>query len=186
LQCAPQAEPLPVSLDVLRLSRVHRCNVRKPGMKRLIGIAIFSVFAIFVSVSPARRICFGRIARTIRQRCGSENEPQTVLFYAAKLSRLLEYAPIAGARLDPDRRRCHRGLCCSPPRLRRPCNSQSGTCHPSQDATPCPRVERDRARATNPAPIGRTDPGFRALTQTGENLSRGFQPATPGHRHLDA
>jgi len=29
-----------------------------------------------------------------------ENKPQTVQFYAAKLNRLLEYAPIAGARLD--------------------------------------------------------------------------------------
>lgn len=29
-----------------------------------------------------------------------ENKPQTVQFYAAKLKRLLEYAPIAGARLD--------------------------------------------------------------------------------------
>jgi integrase len=29
-----------------------------------------------------------------------ENKPQTVQFYAAKLSRLLEYPPIAGARLD--------------------------------------------------------------------------------------
>jgi integrase len=29
-----------------------------------------------------------------------ENKPQTVLFYASKLNRLLEYAPIAGARLD--------------------------------------------------------------------------------------
>jgi site-specific recombinase XerD len=29
-----------------------------------------------------------------------ENKPQTIQFYAAKLSRLLEYPPIAGARLD--------------------------------------------------------------------------------------
>jgi integrase len=29
-----------------------------------------------------------------------ENKPQTVQFYAAKLNRLLEYAPIAGARVD--------------------------------------------------------------------------------------
>lgn len=29
-----------------------------------------------------------------------ENKPQTVAFYSAKLNRLLEYAPIAGARLD--------------------------------------------------------------------------------------
>lgn len=29
-----------------------------------------------------------------------ENKPQTVQFYAAKLSRLLEYAPISGSRLD--------------------------------------------------------------------------------------
>src|SRR5271167_2577908 len=29
-----------------------------------------------------------------------ENKPQTVVFYASKLSRLLEFAPIASARID--------------------------------------------------------------------------------------
>ena len=67
-----------------------------------------------------------------------ENKPQTVQFYAAKLSRLLEYPPIATARLDRIDEGGHRGLCSGPPRLRRACNGQPGACYPSPDAPACP------------------------------------------------
>ena len=67
-----------------------------------------------------------------------DNKPQTVQFYAAKLSRLLEYPPIAGARLDRDRRRGYRRLRRGAAGRCRPGNGQPGACYPSPDAEACP------------------------------------------------
>jgi hypothetical protein len=67
-----------------------------------------------------------------------ENKPQTVQFYAAKLSRLLAYKPIARARLDRIDEGVIEGYVVHPSRHGRTRHGQQGACYASPDASPSP------------------------------------------------
>jgi hypothetical protein len=105
-----------------------------------------------------------------------ENKPQTVQFYAAKLNRLLEYAPIAGARLD----RIDEGVIEGYVVARR---AAVGPATVNRELATLRRMLRlahewrDSARSAYPAALRGTGPGFRSFPEARGNLSWGL-PAT--------